>query len=76
MSTVEYTASLTCGTCGTNGVRIEDDENDGSIVSCKNPDCDTTFGTWGEVKARAKSSAATQAKVDIRAAFRKAFKKR
>ncbi|QWK80046.1 hypothetical protein [Ochrobactrum sp. BTU1] len=75
MTTVEYTASLSCGKCGTKGVNIEDKENDESLVFCKNPDCETTFGTWGEVKARARSAAAMQAKDDVRAAFRKAFKK-
>ncbi|MBC2887292.1 hypothetical protein Q5698_15530 [Brucella intermedia] len=76
MNTIPYTASLSCGTCGTKGVRIDDDADENSIVRCKNPDCDTTFGTWGDVRKMVREKTAKKAKDDIVASLRKSLRKR
>lgn len=49
----EASVTFECPKCGWKELSVEDTDDDDSAVTCANPDCDTGFGTWGEVKAKA-----------------------
>ena len=67
--TDHVTVSLKCPRCGA-APETDDDRTDASVVRCSNPDCDTEFGTWGEVREQAKQAAADYVKQEIQKTFK------
>ena len=75
MDKFTISASLSCGNCGAT-VTINSDADENSTVACSNPDCDTTFGTWGDVRKMVREKTAKKAKDDIVASLRKSLRKK
>ncbi|MFT4076882.1 MAG: hypothetical protein QM647_15255 [Asticcacaulis sp.] len=65
--TDEIKASFTCPNCGPISIRVEDETNDDSAVTCAS--CGVRFGTWGEVKAKVTDAAAAEVRARLRGAF-------
>ncbi|MDJ1632530.1 hypothetical protein [Rhizobium rhizogenes] len=63
------TIKLECPKCHV-APRVDDESNDDSPVYC--PNCNAQFGTFGEVKAKARGAA----KVEMQGMLRDAFKGR
>lgn len=67
------TAHLSCPKCGAAPERDETLGDDGQ-VTCSNPDCDTRFGTWGEVQKQIRDHLVAQVKGEFQDTLEKAFK--
>lgn len=57
-------ASFTCPNCGPVSIRVEDEANDDSPVTCAS--CGVGFGKWGDIKSKAIEAATESVRAAIR----------
>jgi hypothetical protein len=68
--TTTVSVTLKCPKCGS-APETDEGRRDDAEVRCSNPSCNTTLGTWGEVKKQATKAVADSALKTVRDALRK-----
>jgi len=68
MSTDEIRVKFECLKCGGSVLQLPDDYTDASIAKCKL--CETEFGTWRDIKAKAISVVRNDVSEKLRDTFR------
>lgn len=66
-----FTASLSCGKCGSKELTIPDEPTDDSPVTCSG--CGAEVARWGDVKAAVQEAAEKKAAEALKDALRKKF---
>tara|TARA_R110002124_G_scaffold14948_1_gene65914 strand:+ start:341 stop:571 length:231 start_codon:yes stop_codon:yes gene_type:complete len=68
MAEDQINVTFECLECGGTVLSLPDDHTDDSIASCKS--CGQEFGTYGDIKAKARDMAAEEVSAMVKGAFK------